>query len=109
MGFIKDIIKSHADKKNDFISEWYWRRKYNTLSMELEELKEVMASDIYKKVVREIGKPLELKRYKKENERLRNKCRVLLEERNSLYDEVKILKKKGGTAKNGEEETGIIG
>lgn len=99
MGFIKNIIKAHSDKKDDFISEWYWRRKYNTLSAEFEVYKELMTSDIYNKVVKEIAKPLELKRYKKENERLRNKCKVLLEERNNLYDEVKALKK-GGTNKN---------
>ena len=52
-------------------------------------------------------KPLELKRYKRENTRLRNKCKVLLEERNSLYDENKVLKKKGGAAKNGEQEERI--
>lgn len=108
MGFIKDIIKAHADKKNDFISEWYWRKKYNTLSLELDHLKEVMASDIYKKVVKDMTQPMEIKRYKKTIERLNNKVSFLLEERNKLYDENKILKKKGGTAKNGEEETGII-
>lgn len=108
MGFIKDIIRAHADKKDDFISEWYWRRKYNTLQGEMDELLEVMRSDIYKKVVNEITRPLELKRYKRENERLRNKCKVLLEERNNYYDEVKLLKKKGGTAKNGEEEGEVI-
>lgn len=100
MGYIMDKLRAHADMKDDFISEWYWRRKYNKLESEFELYREVMASDIYKKVVKEIAKPLELKRYKRENERLRNKCKVLLEERNSLYDEVKNLKK-GGTNKNG--------
>ena len=95
MGFVKNIIKAHADKKDDFISEWYWRRKYNTLSAQMDELKEVMASDIYAKVVKELGKALELKRYKRENDRLRTKCKVLLEERNSLYDELKAYKKCG--------------
>lgn len=107
MGFIKNILKAHADKKDDFISEWYWRRKYNTLQGEMDQLLEVMRSDIYKEVLAKMTKPLELKRYKRENTRLRNKCKVLLEERNSLYDENKVLKKKGGAAKNGEQEEGI--
>lgn len=95
MGFIKDILKAHAAKKDDFLSEWYWRKKYNTAVAELEQLKEVMANDVYCKVINEISKPMEIKRYKRENERLRNKCKVLLEERNSLYDENKMLKRKG--------------
>ena len=93
MGFIKDILKAHADKKDDFLSEWYWRKKYNTVVAELEQLKEVMANDVYNKVINEISKPMEIKRYKRENERLRNKCKVLLEERNSLYDENKMLRR----------------
>ncbi|MGM9543522.1 MAG: hypothetical protein ACI3T9_00930 [Romboutsia timonensis] len=104
MGFIKDIIQAHADKKDDFISEWYWRRKYNKLSIEMEVLKEAMASDVYKKVLKNMEDPLEVKRLKRTIERLNNKCNFLLEERNKLYDENKILKKKGGTIKNGEEE-----
>lgn len=104
MGFIKDIIRAHADKKDDFISEWYWRRKYNKLTVEMEVLKEAMASDVYKKVLKNMEDPLEVKRLKRTIERLNNKCNFLLEERNKLYDENKILKKKGGTIKNGEEE-----
>lgn len=94
MGIIKDMIRSHADKKNDFISEWYWRRKYNSLSNEMDVLKEVIASDIYKKVVKELIDPLEVKRLKKTIERLNSKCQFLLEERNKYYDEVKVLRKR---------------
>lgn len=108
MGILKDIIKAHADRKNDFISEWYWRKKYNTLVMELEQIKEVMASDIYEKVIKDMTQPMEIKRYKKTIERLNNKVIFLQEERNRLYDENKLLKKKGGRNKNGEEETGFI-
>ena len=104
MGFIKDIIRQHADKKNDFISEWYWRRKYNTLSTEFEVFKEVMQSDLYKKIVKDMTEPMELKRLKRTIERLNNKCQFLLEERNKLYDENKMLKRKVETIKNGDEE-----
>lgn len=97
MGIIKDLIKQHAEKKDDFISEWYWRRKYNSLASELEVLKDVMASDIYKKVIKQMAEPMEIKRYKRTIERLNNKCSFLLEERNRYYDELnKINKKKGG-------------
>lgn len=87
----------------------YWRRKYNTLKGEMDVLLEVMRSDIYDRVIKSLTEPLELKRYKMENERLRNKCKVLTEERNNLYDENKLLKKKGGANKVGEEETKTIG
>ena len=97
MGIIKDLIRQHVEKKDDFISEWYWRRKYNSLASELEVLKDVMASDIYKKVIKQIAEPMEIKRYKRTIERLNNKCSFLLEERNKYYDELnKINKKKGG-------------
>lgn len=97
MGIIKDLIKQHAEKKDDFVSEWYWRRKYNSLASELEVLKDVMASDIYKKVIKQMVEPMEIKRYKRTIERLNNKCSFLLRERNRYYNELnKINKKKGG-------------
>ena len=97
MGIIKDLIRQHAEKKNDFVSKWYWRKKYNSLASELEVLKDVMASDIYKKVIKQMAEPMEIKRYKRTIERLNNKCSFLLEERNRYYDELnKINKKKGG-------------
>lgn len=63
-----------------------------------------MQSDLYKKIVKELTEPLETKRLKRTIERLNNKCNFLLEERNRLYDENKILKKKGGTSEDGEDE-----
>lgn len=94
MGMIKDMIRAHADKKNDFISEWYWRRKYNSLAVEYDVLKETIASDVYKRVIKDITDPMEIKRLKMTIERLNNKCQFLLEERNKYYDEVKMLRKK---------------
>ena len=82
----------------------YWMKKYNSVIIELESLKKVMASDIYNKVIKNMEDPLENKRLKLTIERLNSKCNFLLEERNKLYDENKILKKKGGATKDGEEE-----
>ena len=82
----------------------YWRKKYNSVIIELESLKRVMASDVYNKVIKNMEDPLENKRLKLTIERLNSKCNFLLEERNKLYDENKILKKKGGATKDGEEE-----
>ena len=104
MGLISDLLKAHADKKNDFISEWYSRAKYNKLENEFQVFKETMQSDLYKKIVKELTEPLETKRLKRTIERLNNKCNFLLEERNRLYDENKILKKKGGTSEDGKDE-----
>lgn len=106
MGLIGDLLKAHADKKNDFISEWYWRAKYNKLENEFEVFKETMQCDLYKKIVKDLTEPLEIKRLKMTIERLNNKCNFLLEERNKLYDENKILKKKGGAIEDGKDEGG---
>lgn len=104
MGLIGDLLKAHADKKNDFISEWYWRAKYNKLENEFEVFKETMQCDLYKKIVKDLTEPLEIKRLKMTIDRLNNKCNFLLEERNRLYDENKILKKKGGAIEDGKDE-----
>lgn len=106
MGIISDIIKAHADKKDDFISEWYWRRNYNKLKSQMDQLIEVMRSDVYKKVIDDLSNPLILERYKRENERLRNKCSSLIDERDALYEVIKVLKKKGGKDNNGDKEAG---
>lgn len=94
------------EESNSIWSAIYWRKKYNTAAAELETLKEVMASDIYDKVIKNMDDPLENKRLKLTVERLNNKVSFLQEERNKLYDEVRALKnkKKGGTIKDGEEE-----
>ena len=91
-------------ESNSIWSAFYWRKKYNTVASELEVLKQVMASDVYAKVIKNMEDPLENKRLKLTVERLNNKVSFLQEERNKLYDEVKALKKKGGTIKDGKEE-----
>lgn len=96
--------KPLIEECNGILGALYWRKKYNAVIIELESLKRVMASDVYDKVIKNMEDPLENKRLKLTIERLNNKCNFLLEERNKLYDENKILKKKGGATKDGEEE-----
>ena len=73
------------------VSDWYWRKKYNTLLGELELLKEVMRDDVYKKTIKQIAQPLELARYKRESERLRRLLTSIREERNELIADNKKL------------------
>ena len=105
MGLLEDIIRKHAQDKNDIISECYWRKKYNTLLNEFELLKEVMKTDVYNKVIQQISEPLEIKRYKKTIERLQYRCNFLLEERDKLYAKVKNYEK-GVAKKNGTKKGG---
>ena len=82
------------ESKDSIFSTIYWRKKYNTLYTENEVLKEVMRSDVYDQVIKQLQDPLELVRYKRENERLRQILSVVREERNELADKIKELKKK---------------
>lgn len=89
--------KTRKEKMEDGKSIWsfhYWRKKYNTLFSEHEVLKEVMASDVYDQVIKQLCTPFETVRYKRENERLREILSVIREERNELIKENKELKKK---------------
>lgn len=81
-------------ENNDSIfSTIYWRKKYNKLLGEHELLKEVMRDDVYKKTIKTISEPLELARYKKENERLRLQLKVIRDERNDLIKQNREYKK----------------
>lgn len=53
------------------------RRKYNSLETEYEVLKEYVKNDCFNKVLSTIGEPLEIKRLREENKRLRLKIREL--------------------------------
>ncbi len=103
MSLLEDILRKHAEKKNDIISECYWRKKYNSLLNEYQVLKEVMSTDVYNKVIQLITEPLEIKRYKKTIERLQHRCSFLLEERDKLYVKVKNYEK-GDVIKNGSKK-----
>lgn len=89
----KKKVANYMETHDNFVSEWYWRKKYNSLAGELELLKEVMRDDIYKNTIKKITQPMELTRYKRENTRLRTLLSTTREERNSLILENKQLKK----------------
>lgn len=89
---MRNKTKNYLENKDSIFSVIYWRKKYNTKCAELEVMKEVMASDVYEQVIKSLSEPLELVRYKRENERLRNLIKVIREERNELLSEVKELK-----------------
>lgn len=89
-------IKEHSEEYDDLISSWYWRKKYNSLSLEIETLKEVMASNVYSKVIRNLTDPLETRRIKRENSRLRNLLSVTREERDYYKNQLNKKSSKGG-------------
>jgi hypothetical protein len=89
-------IKKHSEEYDDLISSWYWRKKYNSLSLEIETLKEVMASDVYSKVIKNLTDPLETRRIKRENSRLRNLLSATREERDYYKNQLNKKSSQGG-------------
>lgn len=89
-------IRKHSDEYDDLISSWYWRKKYNSLSLEIETLKEVMASNVYSKVIRNLTDPLETRRIKRENSRLRNLLSATREERDYYKNQLNKKSSQGG-------------
>lgn len=83
--FKKWFTEEYANEKDNRITQWYWRKKYNTVCGELELLKEVMSSEVYKAVLDKLGDPLTIKRLNMENTRLRKLLAAAREERNALY------------------------
>ncbi len=61
-------------------------RKYNKLETEYETLKEEVKDECFKKILEKLGEPLEIKRLREENKRLRIKVK-------SLKNELILLKK----------------
>lgn len=53
------------------------RRKYNTLESEYQSLKEDIKNDCFNKILQAIGHPIEIKRLREENKRLRIKLKEL--------------------------------
>lgn len=87
-------VKKNKEKNEDSI--WrgiYWRKKYNTVKGELDTLKEAMTEDIFKKIMEKVGEPLENKRLREDNKRLRLKVKELKEERNDAIAELSTYKK----------------
>ena len=101
-------IRKHSDEYDDLISSWYWRKKYNSLSLEIETLKEVMASNVYSKVIKNLTDPLETRRIKRENSRLRNLLSVTREERDYYKNQLNKKSSQGGKkVLYGKKERGI--
>ena len=104
---IKRWIKKHAEEYDDLVSTWYWRKKYNTLALELESVKEVLASDVYKKVIKNLADPLETRRIKRELSRVRNLLAATREERDYYKNMANKKVQRGGKkVSNGKKERG---
>lgn len=93
---LRKWIKEHSEEYDDLISSWYWCKKYNSLSLEIETLKEVMASNVYSKVIKNLTDPLETRRIKRENSRLRNLLSVTREERDYYKNQLNKKSSQGG-------------
>ena len=52
-------------------------KEYNTISLKYELLKEQVKDDLFNKIINKIGEPDEIKRLRKENQRLRLKIKDL--------------------------------
>ena len=59
---LKKWITNYSEHNDNLISEFYWKKRYNSKCLELESLKEVMRSDIYEKIVKKMVDPMENKR-----------------------------------------------
>ena len=106
---LRKWIRKHSDEYDDLISSWYWRKKYNSLSLEIETLKEVMASNVYNKVIKNITDPLETRRIKRENSRLRNLLSATREERDYYKNQVNKKSSQGGKkVLYGKKERGTV-
>lgn len=86
---LKKWITNYSKHHDDLISELYWRKRYNSKCLELESLKEVMRSDIYEKVVKNMVDPMENKRLKQQVKRLNRLLEAARDERDYYKDKCK--------------------
>lgn len=89
MGILKRWITNYSEHHDDLISEFYWRKRYNSKCLELESLKEVMSSDVYAKVVKNMVDPMENKRLKQQVKRLNRLLEAARDERDYYKDKCK--------------------
>lgn len=89
MRMLKKWITNYSKHHDDLISELYWRKRYNSKCLELESLKEVMRSDIYEKVVKNMVDPMENKRLKQQVKRLNRLLEAARDERDYYKDKCK--------------------
>ena len=89
MGMLKKWITNYSQHQDNLISEFYWRKRYNSKCLELESLKEVMRSDIYEKVDNNMLDPMENKRLKQQVKRLNRLLEAARDERDYYKDKCK--------------------
>ena len=100
----KWFTEEYVHEKDNKITQWYWRKKYNTVLGELELLKETMANEVYRAVLDKLGDTLTIKRLNEENKRLRTLLKAAREERNALYKAQEKKNKRIATRKAKKEE-----
>lgn len=89
MRMLKKWITNYSEHHDNLISEFYWKKRYNSKCLELESLKEVMCSDIYEKVVKNMVDPMENKRLKQQVKRLNRLLEAARDERDYYKDKCK--------------------
>ena len=92
MGMLKKWITNYSEHHDNLISEFYWRKRYNSKCLELESLKEVMRSDTYEKIVKNMVDPMENKRLKQQVKRLNRLLEATRDERDYYKDKCKCKK-----------------
>ena len=106
---LRKWIRKHSDEYDDLISELYWRKRYNSKCLELESLKEVMRSDIYEKVVKNMVDPMENKRLKQQVKRLDRLLEAARDERDYYKNQLNKKSSKGGKkVLYGKKERGTV-
>lgn len=68
--------------KEELPSKFKMRKRINTLENELDTLKEIIKSELYKSFIDKLGEPERIKRLTEENKKLRLKIKSLKEEKN---------------------------
>lgn len=80
--------KAEEEKTNDLFekdklpSKHKMRKRINTLENEVETLKEIIKSELYKSFMEKLGEPEKIKRLTEDNKKLRLKVKSLKEEKN---------------------------
>lgn len=75
----KEIVEDFF-KDDSLPSKWKMRKRINSLENEVETLKEIIKSELYKEFMKKLGEPDEIKRLREENKKLRLKNKNYKEE-----------------------------
>lgn len=90
--------KEKKEDKRDFFkvdelpSKWKMRKRINSLENEVETLKEIIKSELYKEFMKKLGEHDELERLRNENKNLRKKYKEERKYGNSCSKERKRRK-----------------